>query len=1028
MKKILIFIIFSITITSNILAGTVYYVDAANGNDNNPGTESLPWKTIQKSANAMVAGDTVIVKAGIYNERVTENTSGSQDNLITYKVNSGDTVKVYGFNINGNYVKLDGFDIEAEDKPAYNTNGTGIYITSDYCEVWNCEIHECTYGAIILENSADHCTVKQNYIWECALMGMQALGTNHLIEDNEFYDMRCKVKNVNYYGNDADADGIWIGNTGNGTIIRGNYFHGTTFANNTGYHPHIDAIMAYPTPRYGFTIERNFVDWSTCACPQESGDELCGFMIATAYNVTIRNNILKTEYKGINAWDVDSGYLIIVNNTIIGDLDKQDEGLGGNSPLGITISGSSGAITIENNIIQDFRGDYGAEVWISGCSNLTYDYNCIYRSLGSPSTNPGPQPFDVWDQNPKFVNPSAKNYHLQSDSPCKDIGANLSGLVDNDHDGNPRPYNGWYDIGAYEYIGENPTLNVNVDASPTSGENPLTVNFTSNAMGGTSPYSFSWDFGDGGYSTEQNPSHTYYADGNYTAILTVTDNEDSQDSDSVTITVTVPLTPVVASSSASPNSGDSPLTVDFTGNATGGTPPYSYYWNFGDGQSSSQQNPSHTYNNAGNYSVIFTVRDSNNTQDSDSLTISVTAPPPPPLVASCIASPTSGDVPFTVYFTGSASGGTPPYSYSWNFGDGGNSTQQNPSHIYNAAGNYTATLTVTDSQSIQDNVSLTIIATSSPAQAYLSCSPANLFFGASVSGTQPSSQYLRIINAGDGTMNWNVQESTAWLSCSPLSGTNRGQVTVSVNATGLSPGTYDAIITASSPQAYNSPQLIEVNLRVYESGVDIPDGNPFSERDSVVGLTLNDIKARRAGIKKNSDPNNPTEAVESGGLVTMVNTLIADNSTEKGNLERPDESNTPYQKDETGILTIGLKEIRTGLRPRSSVDIDTEEDRIAIDHAEKPASIKQKSQLENERENINIKRVQIEEMEPLRIIFTSSLKENISFIGWGEDEQTALPNGSTLRVFLGPAIWIHRQIRISLCCNRRFAQKPTSLH
>jgi PKD repeat protein len=52
-----------------------------------------------------------------------------------------------------------------------------------------------------------------------------------------------------------------------------------------------------------------------------------------------------------------------------------------------------------------------------------------------------------------------------------------------------------------------------------------------------------------------------------------------------------------------------------------------------------------------------------------------------------------------VYFTGSASGGSSPYSYRWTFGDGGSSTSQNPSHTYSAAGNYTATLTVTDDSS-----------------------------------------------------------------------------------------------------------------------------------------------------------------------------------------------------------------------------------------------------------------------------------------------------------------------------------------
>jgi PKD repeat protein len=71
---------------------------------------------------------------------------------------------------------------------------------------------------------------------------------------------------------------------------------------------------------------------------------------------------------------------------------------------------------------------------------------------------------------------------------------------------------------------------------------------------------------------------------------------------------------------------------------------------------------------------------------------------PPQLSAVIEANSTSGQPPLNVTFTGSATGGTAPYSYSWNFGDGQTSTSQNPSHTYASEGDYTATLTVTDNQ------------------------------------------------------------------------------------------------------------------------------------------------------------------------------------------------------------------------------------------------------------------------------------------------------------------------------------------
>jgi len=86
---------------------------------------------------------------------------------------------------------------------------------------------------------------------------------------------------------------------------------------------------------------------------------------------------------------------------------------------------------------------------------------------------------------------------------------------------------------------------------------------------------------------------------------------------------------------------------------------------------------------------------------------------PSALSASCSGSPSSGVVPLDVSFTGNATGGTAPYSYSWNFGDGASSTAQNPSHAYTQAGTYTATLTVTDSKTSKATASTEVYASAS---------------------------------------------------------------------------------------------------------------------------------------------------------------------------------------------------------------------------------------------------------------------------------------------------------------------------
>lgn len=156
---------------------------------------------------------------------------------------------------------------------------------------------------------------------------------------------------------------------------------------------------------------------------------------------------------------------------------------------------------------------------------------------------------------------------------------------------------------------------------------------------------------------------------------------------------TIGNNPPVAAFSGTPLSGNAPLTVAFTDASTNS--PTSWSWAFGDGGTSTLQNPSYTYTTAGTYSVTLTAT---NAYGSNGLTktnyITVTTPPTNPPVAAFSGTPLSGTVPLTVSFTDASSNS--PTSWSWDFGDAGTSTLQNPSHVYTTAGTYSVTLTATN--------------------------------------------------------------------------------------------------------------------------------------------------------------------------------------------------------------------------------------------------------------------------------------------------------------------------------------------
>lgn len=208
----------------------------------------------------------------------------------------------------------------------------------------------------------------------------------------------------------------------------------------------------------------------------------------------------------------------------------------------------------------------------------------------------------------------------------------------------------------------------------TSG---LQANFTDQSTG--SPTSWTWDFGDGESSTDQNPVHTYDEAGSFTVTLQVgKDGETSSTSQVVQVT-----SQLQAAFGVSVDA----FTATFTDQSTGS--PTGWAWDFGDGGSSTDQNPVHTYDTSGGFTVRLTV--TNSTDNPSTASQRITVPPTSSLPQASFKAETDG---LTANFTDQSTGD--PTSWSWDFGDGATSTQQNPSHEYDATGRYQVSLTVSN--------------------------------------------------------------------------------------------------------------------------------------------------------------------------------------------------------------------------------------------------------------------------------------------------------------------------------------------
>ena len=214
--------------------------------------------------------------------------------------------------------------------------------------------------------------------------------------------------------------------------------------------------------------------------------------------------------------------------------------------------------------------------------------------------------------------------------------------------------------------------------------------FNAEMSAGTAPFEFMWQFGDGGSSVEQSPSHLYGGTGVYNASVEVTDTFGCSAICEVPVDIVLPPY-VYAGFTYTVDEQCGSTTIEFTDTSFGN--PIEWEWDFGDGTVSNLQNPIHTFTGTGPYTLKVTA---SNGIFTDTLVVPNMVEPLAVPTANFFANETEiCDAAVLRFFDNSINAS----AWEWDFGDAASvesntSTLQNPYHQFNDPGTYTVTLTV----------------------------------------------------------------------------------------------------------------------------------------------------------------------------------------------------------------------------------------------------------------------------------------------------------------------------------------------
>jgi len=235
-------------------------------------------------------------------------------------------------------------------------------------------------------------------------------------------------------------------------------------------------------------------------------------------------------------------------------------------------------------------------------------------------------------------------------------------------------------------VAGNSQASFNTSGNLISCRLPQTINFTNQSSGAVT---YEWNFGDGSFSNNINPAHTYTSPGNYQVTLVAISKNGCADTS--TQNNLIQLNPLqITGLQNAPFKGCAPQTVNFNALINTSQPVVSYKWSFGDGSGSAIANPSHNYSYAGGYTVSLIAATQNGCTDTFTLgnAVALGIRPFPAFDAQPVDVCASKNVEFTDLSRGIITG------WFWDFGDTTFSTDQNPKHRFQDTGYFSVKLVV----------------------------------------------------------------------------------------------------------------------------------------------------------------------------------------------------------------------------------------------------------------------------------------------------------------------------------------------